>query len=299
MPNKGVTIGEFKLDLVSKTLTNANNETFPLNWKTFSVLKLLFDNQNEIVTREEMIKAIWEDNFPVGDKALTTAIWNLRKVLDKSSVSIETVPKKGYRLAITSSGAEVLVLEAGTEVETEVEKKSVVEKPAALDGNSNENHKPKSQVTTVKKLISILVLVLLASAWWFLQQRESDFADESSANRIVVFSRGSIKTPDVEQFVLEVENLIKQRANLELLDSEFKHQILQSQSKQEQASQLGVTALIYIEVNRLTQEQVSVSVKVVQVQTNGFETKSWQVKTSELFDLIPSILTMLPAGDWQ
>ncbi|MCW8875565.1 MAG: winged helix-turn-helix domain-containing protein [Kangiellaceae bacterium] len=299
MPNKGVTIGEFKLDLVSKTLTNANNETFPLNWKTFSVLKLLFDNQNEIVTREEMIKAIWEDNFPVGDKALTTAIWNLRKVLDKSSVSIETVPKKGYRLAITSSGAEVLVLEAGTEVETEVEKKSVVEKPAALDGNSNENHKPKSQVTTVKKLISILVLVLLASAWWFLQQRESDFADESSANRIVVFSRGSIKTPDVEQFVLEIENLIKQRANLELLDSEFKHQILQSQSKQEQASQLGVTALIYIEVNRLTQEQVSVSVKVVQVQTNGFETKSWQVKTSELFDLIPSILTMLPAGDWQ
>ena len=83
--------------------------THHLNSKTSQVLQLLVDAAGDIVSRGELIDKVWDDNFLVGDKGLSTAIWNIRKCFKSGSdtavkLSIETIPKKGYRLNILKNG---------------------------------------------------------------------------------------------------------------------------------------------------------------------------------------------------
>jgi DNA-binding winged helix-turn-helix (wHTH) protein len=60
------------------------------------VLCLLADNENKLVTREQLIKEIWND-YGGADEGLNQAVSFLRKFLDDSNKEIiETIPKKGY-----------------------------------------------------------------------------------------------------------------------------------------------------------------------------------------------------------
>ena len=61
----------------------------------------LVESAGNIVTREQLIENIWQDNFLVGDKALTQAIWSLRKLFELQPRCIETIPKQGYVLHLS------------------------------------------------------------------------------------------------------------------------------------------------------------------------------------------------------
>src|SRR5690242_21266964 len=64
--------------------------------RVMQVLAILAANSEKIVTREELIKQVWND-YGGADEALTQAISVLRKVLDDpSKETIKTIPKKGY-----------------------------------------------------------------------------------------------------------------------------------------------------------------------------------------------------------
>ena len=67
------------------------------------LLCLLSHNEGKVVSREFLIKEIWND-YGGADEGLTQAISFLRKVIgDKKKEIIETVPKKGYILHATIS----------------------------------------------------------------------------------------------------------------------------------------------------------------------------------------------------
>lgn len=71
--------------------------------KFIELLSYLARQYPNVVTRDELIDNIWEGNSYVGAKALTNAIWHLRKHLNpllKGEQAIETVRKTGYRLLI-------------------------------------------------------------------------------------------------------------------------------------------------------------------------------------------------------
>ena len=69
--------------------------------KFIEVLTYLAQQYPRLVGREELIEQIWQDNQPVGEKALTNAIWHLRKNLKNDDTEvIETIRKVGYRLKI-------------------------------------------------------------------------------------------------------------------------------------------------------------------------------------------------------
>jgi len=60
------------------------------------VLERLADQRGEVVTREALIREVWND-YPGGDEGLTQAVSYLRKLLDDSQKEmIVTVPKAGY-----------------------------------------------------------------------------------------------------------------------------------------------------------------------------------------------------------
>lgn len=92
----------------SLNFSDATSNTEPSNKvsiqpKFIEVLSYLARQYPKVVTREELIDTIWEGNRYVGSKALTNAIWHLRKHLNQGASGeqvIETVRKMGYRLLL-------------------------------------------------------------------------------------------------------------------------------------------------------------------------------------------------------
>jgi DNA-binding winged helix-turn-helix (wHTH) protein len=66
--------------------------------RLMSLLSLLAENNERLVSRPVITKQIWDD-YGNADEGLTQAISYLRQVLDdESKLLIETIPKKGYVL---------------------------------------------------------------------------------------------------------------------------------------------------------------------------------------------------------
>ena len=101
MAAKGaVRFGNFELDLASGEL-RGNGRKVALQDQPAQILCHLVSNRGEVVTREELRRAIWtEDTFVDFDAALNVAINKVRQALNDSASTprfIETIPKRGYR----------------------------------------------------------------------------------------------------------------------------------------------------------------------------------------------------------
>ncbi len=87
--------------LENKLICNGSEQL--LQPKFIELLACLVARYPEPITREELINNVWEGNFYVGEKALTNAIWHLRKAfkeLDPEQTYIETLRKTGYRVLL-------------------------------------------------------------------------------------------------------------------------------------------------------------------------------------------------------
>lgn len=68
--------------------------------KSMALLLYLVERHEEVISREELLDAVWP-NIHVGDDSLTAAIIKIRRALGddaRSPIHIETIPKRGYRL---------------------------------------------------------------------------------------------------------------------------------------------------------------------------------------------------------
>jgi eukaryotic-like serine/threonine-protein kinase len=87
----------FRLDVREQLVFNAGDPV-PLSPKAFETLLFLVRNPGRLLTKDELLQAIWPDSF-VEENSLTQNIWILRRALlqNADEVLIETVPKRGYR----------------------------------------------------------------------------------------------------------------------------------------------------------------------------------------------------------
>ncbi len=88
----------FRLDLANEQLWSGKTQ-FPLRRKTFEVLRCLVDRPGELVTKAELLDAVWAD-IAVSDSMPSICVAELRKVLGDDARQpsiIETVHKRGYR----------------------------------------------------------------------------------------------------------------------------------------------------------------------------------------------------------
>src|ERR1700734_226406 len=102
--------GPFQLDPGRRTLSRADSPV-SLTPKAFDVLLFLVRNPNRLVTKEELLQAVWGDAF-VEEGNLTQYISHLRKALGDNSEDarlIVTIARKGYQFAgdvtVTQAGA--------------------------------------------------------------------------------------------------------------------------------------------------------------------------------------------------
>lgn len=94
-----VQVGDWQVDARSNRLSSANR-VVDLEPQVMDLLTLLGANAGEVVTKAEIVAAIWGDVI-VNDDALTRCMFKLRKALGDDAREpsyIETVSKRGYRL---------------------------------------------------------------------------------------------------------------------------------------------------------------------------------------------------------
>ena len=86
---------DFTLDLERGCLWRGAEEV-KLRPKVFEALKYLVLNDNRLVAKDELIKALWPDSF-VTDDSLVQCLVELRRALgDEAQACIKTVPRRGY-----------------------------------------------------------------------------------------------------------------------------------------------------------------------------------------------------------
>jgi TolB-like protein/DNA-binding winged helix-turn-helix (wHTH) protein/Flp pilus assembly protein TadD len=140
--------GEFTLDPRRRTLLQGGSP-ISLTPKAFDVLFYLLQNPNRLVSKEELLRAVWGDTF-VEDGTLTQYISHLRKALGdnpEESRLIVTIARKGYQFT-----GEVLVSQAAP--------------PAQVEGQLSEIEKPRIDAAPVPEIPRIEGAVPSSSISW-------------------------------------------------------------------------------------------------------------------------------------
>jgi DNA-binding winged helix-turn-helix (wHTH) protein/TolB-like protein/Tfp pilus assembly protein PilF len=171
---------EFTLDLTRGCLLRKTEE-IKLRPKSFEVLKYLAENGGRLVTKDELIEAVWTDTA-VTDDSLVQCLKDIRRALDDNGqVFIKTVPRRGYifEKEVSENGATTIyteetsgvslvieeTLENGSEELTEPLKKSKV---AKLFGAIRQR---KTAATIVLATLIVVIAGLIfykpVLAWWF------------------------------------------------------------------------------------------------------------------------------------
>jgi DNA-binding winged helix-turn-helix (wHTH) protein len=92
--------GDFEFDETSMQLRRAGS-IVSINGQCLELLTLLLDHPGQLVTREEIRRALWPDSTVDFEHSVDVLVSRLRTALGddgKSGRYIQTVPKKGYRL---------------------------------------------------------------------------------------------------------------------------------------------------------------------------------------------------------
>ena len=96
---------EILLDNARHSVT-VNGTHVDLTYKEYSLLRLLLENTNLVVTRETILQVVWGTDISVESRTVDMHIRTLRKKLGDAGRYICTVRKVGYKLADSEEGEE-------------------------------------------------------------------------------------------------------------------------------------------------------------------------------------------------
>jgi DNA-binding winged helix-turn-helix (wHTH) protein/TolB-like protein len=130
--------GQFALDSRKRTLSRANSPV-ALTAKAFDVLLFLAQHPNRLVTKEELLQAVWGDTF-VEEGNLAQYISHLRRALSDVSEHarlIVTIARKGYQftadvtVAAAADSAKQGAVQVSTAETSRADAQPGLESPAA------------------------------------------------------------------------------------------------------------------------------------------------------------------------
>ena len=166
--------GEFQLKTTARVLERQGVRV-PLGSKAFEVLTHLVMHTGEVVTKDELLKAVWPNSF-VEEQNLTQQIASLRKALGDKSTYIATVPGRGYQFteavrAMTAAGPPSLLEETSEDVVHAMRTRThvVIEESSRLNLPAKATKNPMRLVVYAASAVVLLLMVWVGWRWFRLR----------------------------------------------------------------------------------------------------------------------------------
>lgn len=170
-----MTFGNFRLD-VGRGCLLADGVEIPLRPKTFALLSYLVGNPGRLVSKDELIRAVWRGGM-VTDDVLVQSVGELRRALGREGAAfIRTVPRRGYRFE-----AQVAAAAATGPPETAHPPVSARDVEAALAGAPQPRSTPYPRWRLYGLAFMLLAAVLFVAAWKSFGLQEGGRASERHA----------------------------------------------------------------------------------------------------------------------
>src|SRR5580693_8023971 len=165
---KSYRFGPFVLDPGRRMLSRADSP-LSLTPKAFDVLLFLAQNPNRLVTKEELLKAVWGDTS-VEEGNLAQYVWHLRKALGDDSENprlIVTIARKGYQFTmdVTVSDTAVIAREGAVQVSAHTPPASS-QSSGWFRSDRSTSRAPKPWRKVAFLVASTLIFVSVAYATW-------------------------------------------------------------------------------------------------------------------------------------
>lgn len=101
----GLAVNGVVADFASETVCDQAGNPVPLRPRAFAVLRHLAANPNRLVTKDELMGAVWP-HVAVTDDSLVQCIHEIRRALgDEGQAVLKTVPRRGYKLVLPAASA--------------------------------------------------------------------------------------------------------------------------------------------------------------------------------------------------
>jgi DNA-binding winged helix-turn-helix (wHTH) protein/Tfp pilus assembly protein PilF len=167
--------GAWTIDLSAREV-RSGEERANLSWRAFEALRILIEAGGEVVTRETLMASLWPD-VQVNESSLHQCIFQLRRVLDgegEASSLVETVARRGYRLAVVPVPMEPASLEANIDASASVP----LDTPVPPTSSTPDSDIPRPRSRRMFVLAAVLGLAALGAGglWWsrWSERRQAD-----------------------------------------------------------------------------------------------------------------------------
>jgi len=108
LPSRVLTINGVEIDLAAEVLRDGHGVAVPIRRQAFAVLRYLLGNPDRLLTKDELMAAVWP-GISVTDDSLVQCIHEIRRALrDEPHVVLRTVPRRGYRLVLPAAPVDLV-----------------------------------------------------------------------------------------------------------------------------------------------------------------------------------------------
>jgi TolB-like protein/DNA-binding winged helix-turn-helix (wHTH) protein/Tfp pilus assembly protein PilF len=281
-----LSFGDFTLDLSRGWLLRGEEEV-KLRPKSFEVLKHLIENSGRLVSKAELMQAVWPDSF-VTDDSLVQCLIEVRRALgDGEQRLVKTVPRRGYIfdmevLKHDATGREVVYTEvedvrAVLEEEDDVEdggpggQKLVRARTGAATASSGAKLSPRSVA-----LVLAAALLVLAAGALLVYRRGSAPAESGTAliRSIAVLPLKNLSGDPAQEYFADgmTESLISNLARIRALKVISRTSVMRyknsPKSLPEIARELNVEAVVEGTVQR-SGGRVRVTAQLIHAATDA------------------------------
>ena len=98
-----VAVNGVMVDFAGGFVRDRDGREIPLRPQAFDLLKYLLQNAGRLVTKDELMKAVWPGVF-VTDDSLVQCVRDVRRAIgDEDQSVLKAVPKRGYRFTIPAA----------------------------------------------------------------------------------------------------------------------------------------------------------------------------------------------------
>ena len=160
--------GQFVLDPARRTLSRADSPV-SLTPKAFDVLLFLVQNPNRLITKEELLQAVWGDTV-VEEGNLTQYISHLRKALGDDSEDIRlivTIARKGYQFTARVTVAEAADIAKYATLQVAATETSETDaRPVEFPAKEKVTKLPSARFRSRKWFAAAALLTVIAAAVW-------------------------------------------------------------------------------------------------------------------------------------